>query len=142
MSIFNTMDIGMQGLGAQRVRLEVTAGNLANINTTRTATGGPYVRKEVAFRTTDINDSFQNVLNESLNGVEAYEILNTNDPFIMRYEPGHPDADENGYVAYPNINIASEMVNMMSATRSYEANISLVTSAKQTASELLDLLKV
>lgn len=142
MSLFDTMNIGLQGLGAQRLRLEVSASNLANINTTRTAEGEAYRRKDVVFRETDIKSDFQKQLDANIKGVEAYKIAESRDPFIMRYEPHHPDADENGYVAYPNINLASEMVNIMSATRSYEANLSLVNSSKKIAVELLDLLKI
>ena len=114
------------------MRLELISSNLANINTTRTAEGGPYQRKDVVFKAAQT--SFRSILDDELAGktpgVSVDRIYKDPRPFSLKFEPNHPDADASGYVAYPNINLIEEMVNMISATRSFEANISVLEAAK------------
>jgi len=136
MGIFQGLDISASGLMAQRLRLDVTSANLANIHTTRTAEGGPYKRKDVVFE--EKTRSFADVL-ESMGGVQVSEIVTDDGEPKKVYEPGHPDADKGGYVYYPNVNQVEEMVNMLSATRSYEANITAIESYKSMFQRALDI---
>lgn len=122
-------DISASGLSAQRARLDLIASNIANVETTRTPGGGPYRRLQALFAS-------------SGNGAGGVEMLGTVlDPRDFRrvYQPGHPDADANGIVAYPNVNIVEEMVDLVSATRSYEANAAAFSAAKSMVQNALDL---
>jgi len=133
MSLLNTMEISASGLTAQRLRLDIIANNLANVETTRTNDGGPYRRRVPVFR--EILDQFTG----TPKGVEVIGIIRDNSPFRMVYDPGHPDANPEGYVLYPNVNPVIEMTDMISATRSYEANLTLITSAKSMFLKALEI---
>ena len=143
MNFFNALNISTSGLTAQRLRMNVISSNLANINSTRTKEGGPYIRKDIVFKAISPNHSFNEVLeNHLMNGikdVKVVDIVNDNKEPIMKYNPGHPDADENGYVKTPNINIVEEMVNMISATRSYEAGVTAINATKNMALKALEI---
>lgn len=148
MSLFGSIGISSQGLSAQRQRMEVVASNLANISTTQTPEGGPYRRRQVVLKAIpksefedNLKDFMNNDFDEQIHGVRTTEIRLDPSPLIMKYEPGHPHADEKGYVAYPNINPSVEMVDMMSTSRSYEANLTAVRSAREMVSTTLELLR-
>lgn len=144
--IFSSFDIAATGLTAQRLRMDVIANNLANVNTTRTETGLPYRRQEVVFVPKNYPaylfpmPPVQEISNESLGeGVKVLKIVEDPSPFRMEYKPGHPDANEEGYVAYPNVNPVTEMVDLISASRSYEANIAVIQSAKSMLLKTLEI---
>ena len=141
MSLFTVMSIGASGLRAQRVRMEVTSSNLANLQTTNTTEGGPYQRRVVLFEAKPVKNDFASSLNKFQRNYEVNVKKVTTDDRdpIWIYDPEHPDADEDGYVAMPNINLVEEMINMMSASRSYEANLTVINAAKQMARKALDL---
>jgi flagellar basal-body rod protein FlgC len=143
MSFFGSMDTSASGLTAQRLRLDVISQNLANANTTRTADGGPYQRKGVLFESMNNVSSFDVVLNKYVNsgsnGVRATAILDDQTEHPIEYNPTHPDADENGYVTMPNVNVVEEMVNMISASRSYEANVTAFNAMKSMLSKTLEI---
>src|ERR1700759_5021597 len=147
MGIFDMMNVSASALSAERQRAEVTSANLANAETTHTSTGGPYVRKEVVFSATNAS-SFHSVFHrvghfaEPPSGtVQLTDVVDDKTPPVMRYEPGSPDANKDGYVAYPAINPVTEMVDLMGATRAYQLNASAVTAAKQMIQESIDILK-
>lgn len=141
MDLFQAMQISASGLAAQRVRMNVIASNLANINTTKTDDGGPYRRKDVFFRPTQVQEldggnfakagaTFGNELQRELRGVEISRVVeDQKDPRLV-YNPTHPDADDRGYVSMPNINLITEIVTMMNAQRSYEANVTAINATK------------
>ena len=141
------MGISAGGMSAQRFRLNVIASNLANQNTTRTPEGGPYRRRDVVFATAlseseeKISGSLSTAPENPALSVKVVDVITDPTPPVMKYQPGHPDADKNGYVAYPNVNTFEEMVNMLSATRSYEANATIMKNAKEMADKTIDLLK-
>lgn len=141
MSILDILKISASGLKAQRIRMEVIATNLANIQTTRTDEGGPYAKKEVIFTTTDVSeaDGFGRVFSEKIEGVKVEEIVNSKKHFEKSYDPGHPDADQEGYVTTPNVNLMEEMADMISATRAYEANINVVNTTKEMFLKTLEI---
>ena len=130
-SVFKTMDISASGLNAEWVRMRVIANNLANAETTETAEGGPFRRRQVIFR----------AIMDGLSGVQVAGIVPSGDPPRMVYEPGHPDADDNGYVAMPNVKVPLEMIDMMTATRAYEANLAAIRNFKQICERTINLLK-
>ena len=147
MGIFDMMSVSASALAAERKRAEVTSANLANAESTHTDEGGPYVRKEVVFSTAS-SSPFRTVFNSvgrfgatPAGTVQLTDVVNDNTPPVMRYEPGNPDANKDGYVAYPAINPVSEMVDLMGATRAYQLNASAVTAAKQMIQESIDILK-
>lgn len=127
MRLFSSFEISSSALSAQRVRMDTVAANLANAESTRTAEGGPYQRKMV---------TFEEVLNE---GVAVAGVATDPTPGARIYEPAHPDADAEGYVQLPNVQIATEMVDMISATRAYEANVSALSAAKRMALKALEI---
>ncbi|CAG0905338.1 unnamed protein product [Cyprideis torosa] len=135
------MEIGASALQANKIRLDTISSNLANIETTRTPEGGPYRRKQVIFQTNEspFDKHLHNAGQRQAEGVRVSRIEEDQRSPKMVYSPGHPDADENGYVAMPNINLLEEMVDMMSATRSYEANVTSIKSAKRMALKALDI---
>ena len=163
MSFLNDFDISGYGLSAQRFRINTISSNIANANTTRTDEGGAYKRRDVVFKAIE----FDKALNQALS--DANTLLNYENPlddneaslkpqhaimsvvvdkvvrddtnFIMKYEPSHPDANEKGYVAYPNINPAIEMADLVEATRAYQANVAAFQSAKNMANSIVDMLK-
>jgi len=140
MSIFHSMNISASGLTAQRLRLDVISNNIANVNTTRTAEGRPYRRQRVVFQERK-NNSFHEILTSAYrgNGVRVVQIEEDPTPFKLVYDPSHPDADMNGYVQMPNINIVTEMVDMISASRSYEANITAINTSKSMILKTLEI---
>lgn len=136
MGMFDAINISSSALAAQRVRMDVIAQNIANVNTTRTENGQPYRRKVVVFE--ERKQSFADILTQkigqaqssSYGGVRVKAILEDSSPFKKVYDPTHPDADQNGYVNYPNVDIVTEMVNMIEASRSYEANVTALNITK------------
>ncbi len=141
MDILTALDISGSGLKAQRMRLNVTAMNLANVDTTRTMEGGPYQAKSVVFGTRPVK-SFGDRLEAAtarLRKVEVVEVVNDDKPFREVYEPSHPDADENGIVRFPNVDVAEQMVDMVSARRAYEANVAAIDAVKSMALKALDI---
>jgi flagellar basal-body rod protein FlgC len=144
MGLFDMLSVSASGLSAERQRAEVTSSNLANAETTHTDTGGPYVRKEIVFSASNPSP-FSTVLNRFGHGpggaVQVTQVVEDPTPPVMHYEPGNPDADKNGMVAYPAINPVSEMVDLMGAVRSYQLNASAVTAAKQMIQQSIDILK-
>jgi flagellar basal-body rod protein FlgC len=146
MGLFDMLSVSASALSAERQRAEVTSANLANADTTHTDTGGPYTRKEVVFSSTN-SSPFSAVLNrmghfgQQPGSVRISGVVEDSTPPVMRYEPGNPDADGNGMVAYPAINPVSEMVDLMGATRAYQLNASAVSAAKQMIQQSIDILK-
>jgi len=141
MGILDVMKISASGLKAERTRMEAIATNMANAQTTRTDEGGPYRKKDVVFIPTDVSGDgrFNSLLQERFEGVKVDEVVESDKPFEQTYEPSHPDADANGYVTLPNVNIMEEMGDMVAATRSYEANLNVVNSAKDMFMKTLDI---
>ena len=161
MNLFGVMDISGSALSAERARAEVVAANMANAETTSTPQGGPYQRQHVVFQSAAVDQpsSFAQALlsqgdiapaampqvgapNSGLQtpGVQVAAVVSDTTAPLQRYDPGHPDADKNGYVSYPNINPLSEMVDLMGAERSYGMNISAVTASKNMISETMTIL--
>ncbi len=130
--MFSAMKVSATALEAQKVRMNVAASNIANVNSTRTPDGsGPYRRKDVHFSAY--------MMKEGVYGVDVTGIVEDPRPFRKVFDPGHPDADSKGYVTFPNINIIEEMVNMMTAGRAYEANITAINNAKSMMMKALEL---
>ncbi|MGD0124995.1 MAG: flagellar basal body rod protein FlgC [Terriglobia bacterium] len=145
MNLLGVLDISGSALTAERQRAEVLASNLANAQTTQTAKGGPYRRQMVVFKAQSAgNNRFASVLSgfsdRYAQGVEVTRVVADPTPPVQRYEPGHPDADSQGYVSYPDINPIEEMVNLMGAARSYEVNIAAVQATKNMISASLEIL--
>ena len=144
MSLFQSFDINTSALTAQRFRMDVISENVANVTTTRTEDGTPYRRTIVTFREKNVTP-FSKVLSNTReaylgNGVKVSKVSeDTESEFVMKYDPSHPDADENGYVSYPNVNIITEMTNMIDASRSYEANLTAFETSKAIALKGLEL---
>ena len=142
MSFLDSMSISASALTATRVRMEVIAENIAGSNTTRTENGEPYRRKYVVFQEIKDNDTFATFFNKakaSHGGVRVLDIGTDMSEFKYDYNPTHPDADENGYVRYPNVEVVQEMVDMMSAYRAYEANITALNAFKDMAVKTLEI---
>ncbi|MFT5659415.1 MAG: flagellar basal-body rod protein FlgC [Sulfurimonas sp.] len=162
-NFLNSFDISGYGLSAQRVRVNTISSNIANAQTTRTDEGGPYRRKEVVFKAIDFNEVYNKALGNSTKSAKYQDPLKEGDfgkivnPAIMsvivdkisrddsepklKFDPQHPDADTNGYVAYPNINPVIEMADLVEATRSYQANVSAFQSAKDMANSAISLMQ-
>ncbi|MBI3132400.1 MAG: flagellar basal body rod protein FlgC [Acidobacteria bacterium] len=138
MAIPTIFDIAASGMRAQRLRVQLIAGNIANSETTRTKEGGPFRRKDAVFMAEDLG--FTGELRNA--GVRVADIQTSKEPFLTRYEPGHPDANAEGIVSYPNVNPVEEMVNLTSASRSFEANVAVIRSAKAMAQSAMDILRV
>ncbi len=149
MRLFTAMDISGSGLTAQRLRLDLIAANLANADTTRTEQGGPYRRQIAVLAPRGGTNIFSGYLGAALGrstgatggvgGVRVEAIVQDQTPFKLKYDPSHPDADENGYVKLPNVNVVTEMVDMIEATRAYEANVTAINSAKTMALKALEI---
>lgn len=143
MNLEEAMRISASGLDAQKMRLNVISSNLANVDSTQTTEGGPYRRRDVVFKAAPIEHSFEETLQGNLDaahqGVEVTQVVLDQRPFKRVYEPQNPSADPEGYVLYPNINPMEEMVNMMSALRSYEANVTALNAAKSMANKALEI---
>ena len=153
MGFFDGYNVSSSGMSAQRTRINVVSANIANAKTTHTAEGGPYKKQEVVFediliannKKTNSNDiEVTNSKNSdvSLRGVGVKSILQSDAKPVMRYEPEHPDANEQGYVAYPDINPVIEMVDLIEAMRSYEANLASFNTHKNIDSKTLDILNM
>ena len=148
MSLFGGLDISASALSAERLRMDVTAENLANAQSTRTANGGPYRRKEVVLESTG-DGGFASALasaraggaGSSAGGVRVAGIVEDRTPNRLVYDPGNPDANAQGYVSMPNVNPVTEMVDLISASRSYEANVTAMQTTKQMFTKTLDLLR-
>lgn len=163
MAYLSSFDISSYGLSAQRFRMDVISSNIANANTTRTSEGGPYQRKDVVFKAIDFNKTlnekiagnsnmlgYENPLddpflqenaNPAIMSVAVDKVVRDESEFKYKFDPSHPDANTEGYVAYPNINPVIEMSNLIEATRAYQANVSAFQSAKSIAQSAIDLLK-
>lgn len=143
MSFFKAMDIAATGLAAQRLRMNVLSANLANAQSTRGDDGGPYKRRDVVFQAIPTGEKFEDFINGTqgteLRKVQVSEIHKDNREPRRVYDPGHPDADGQGYVSLPNVQVMTEMVNMIAATRAYEANATAVDNAKQMAIKALEI---
>ncbi len=164
MNFLSSFDINGYGLSAQRFRVNIINSNIANANTTRTDEGGPYRRREVVLKAFDFNEMLNQQLSENNNMLKYEDPLDEGDkyrepkPAVMgvlvdkvvrddtepklKYDPSHPDADANGYVAYPNINPVVEMADLIEATRAYQANVSAFQSVKTMANTAISLLQV
>lgn len=145
MSLFSVLSVNASGMAAQRARAELLVENLANAETTRTPEGGPYRRKDVVFEQQPVESPFSSVF-ESLtgggaSGVGVREVVvDTREP-EKRYLPGHPDADAQGYVAFPRVNPAEDMVDLMGTSRNYEANVAAMTAIKDMIQRTIDLMR-
>lgn len=142
MRMFGAIDAAASGLTAERLRMDVISNNIANVNTTRTTEGGPYRRQMVVFQPREGQTGFSQLLSQQMeagNGVRVVGIQKDNSPTRNVYDPHHPDANQDGYVEMPNINIVSEMVDMITATRAYEANVTAVNTAKSMAAKALEI---
>ncbi len=164
MSFLSSFDISGYGLSAQRVRVNTISQNIANAQTTRTEEGGPYRRKQVVFKAIDFNEHFNKAINGMTNSAKYEDPLNEGEfgkkvnPAIMsvivdkisrddsepnmKFDPSHPDADTNGYVAYPNINPVIEMADLVEATRAYQANVAAFESSKSMVSSAIQMFRV
>jgi flagellar basal-body rod protein FlgC len=141
---FSGFRVSGSGMAAQRLRMNTISSNIANINTTRTPEGGPYRRKDVLFEAMPDSRNFGEILGVNspqadIQRVQVTDVLPDTKAPMLKYEPDHPDANEEGYVAYPNINLMEEMTNMIQATRSYEANVSALQAAKDMALSSLEI---
>ncbi|MBQ9700936.1 MAG: flagellar basal body rod protein FlgC [Lachnospiraceae bacterium] len=143
MAIFTSFDISSSGMSAQRLRSDIIAQNLANVNSTSSQDGGAYRRKTVVFQEKDAT-AFSDILLSTAGtvgtGVKITRIVEDHEtPMNMVYDPSHPDADENGYVQYPNVNVVTEMTNLIDASRSYEANVTAFNASKSMALKGLEI---
>jgi flagellar basal-body rod protein FlgC len=147
MKLFDILAINGSALAAERQRAEVIAANMANAETTRTEAGGPFHRREVVFRSASVSPfrlalaSTSSLAGPPPGSLQISEVRDDPAPPVMRYQPGHPDANKDGYVAYPAINPAMEMVDLMGSVRAYQLNASAITAAKQMIQQSIDILK-
>lgn len=163
MAYLSDFDISGYGLSTQRFRINIISSNIANANTTRTAEGGPYRRRSVIFKATDFSEilnrkikddsnmlEYENPLNDpsspkdadpSIMSVVVHKVVRDDKEFRLKYEPNHPDANDEGYVSYPNINPVIEMADLIEATRAYQANVAAFNSTKSIAQSAIDLLR-
>lgn len=144
MSFLNSINISASALTAEKLRMDVISKNIANANTAKTANGTPYRRQMVVFQGSGnipfsqyLSDASKNLINGG--GVKVKAIVEDSSPFKQIYDPGNPEADENGYVQMPNVDVTTEMVNMITASRSYEANITAINTAKSMAMKALEI---
>jgi flagellar basal-body rod protein FlgC len=144
MSLFSSMSVSASGMSVQRTRAALLVENLANAETTRTAGGGPYRRKDAVFASDAVATPFSNILEAELGagtGVRVAEVIEDTRAPEKRYLPGHPDADKEGYVAFPRVNPAEDMVDLMGATRGYHANVAAMSAVKDMIHRSIDLLR-
>lgn len=142
MGLFQAIDASASGMTAERLRMDVISNNIANANTTRTAEGGAYRRQMVVFEPRSAQTSFGQMLSQQMDtgeGVRVTGITKDTSPFKLMYDPNHPDANREGYVEMPNISIVNEMVDMITASRAYEANVTAANAAKSMAMKALDI---
>lgn len=142
MSFLSSLDIAGSALTAENYRMSIISQNIANSAVTRTQGGGPYKRKQAVFQERELN--FSDVLNGEMKksgagGVRVSEVVESDNPLVPVYDPSHPDADENGYVMYPNVNRTEEIADLMAATRAYEANITALNAVKAIAAKALEI---
>lgn len=143
MSFLNAMDISASGLKAERIRLNTISSNIANVNTTRTPEGGPYRRKDAVLAAIPERESFADTLDDAVDNnfqrVQVTDVVSDPNAPRMVWNPKHPDANQDGYVAMPNVNFTEEMVNMLDTQRSYEANVTAYNAAKRMAMKALEI---
>ncbi|MBG3876243.1 MULTISPECIES: flagellar basal body rod protein FlgC [Nitratidesulfovibrio] len=143
MDFMTAIDIGASALNAERTNMNIISMNLANVKTTRTEQGGPYRRKTTIMAAQDIDDPFakhmQGALDRELKGVRVMHVATDSRPLKRVYEPGHPDADQDGFVAYPDINVVEEMASLMTAQRGYEANVTTIDTVKAMYTKALEI---
>lgn len=143
MDFFNSMNVSASALSAERTRMNLISSNLANASTTRTPEGGPYKRKDAVFAATPVKTPFAGMLDKAANRdirrVEVTQIIEDQRPPRLLYDPGNPEANAQGYVAMPNVNVVEEMADMISTSRSYEANVTAVQAAKSMAMKTLEI---
>ncbi len=145
MSLFSTLSVSASGMSAERQRAEILVENIANADTTRTADGGPYKRRDVVFQSQNVSSPFSSFMESQIgsesNGVAVSQIVeDTSDP-DRRYLPGHPDADKDGYVSFPKMNPAEDMVDLLGASHSYQANVSAIAAVKDMIQKSIDLFR-
>lgn len=138
MNLLDTLQVTASGLTAQRLRLQTVASNMANARTTRTEEGGPYKKQVPVFEAVR-DDPFGSDLDRAMARVEVMGVIESEDPPVMVHDPGHPDADADGYVAYPNVNVLEEMVDMMTTARTYEANANVLDVTDTLANTALEI---
>lgn len=145
MDFFSSMNVSSSALTAERTRMNLISSNLANANATRTPEGGPYKRKDAVFAATPVESRFTRALDNAtgreVRQVEVTQIIEDQSQPRMQFDPGHPDANPQGYVAMPNVNVVEEMADMINATRTYEANVTAVQAAKSMALKTLEISK-
>lgn len=143
MDLLSALNVSASGLSAERTHLNVISMNLANINTTQTPEGGAYKRKSVVYRSAPVESPFdqamKTALEREIKGVKVAGVVTDQRPYKTVYDPGHPDADQEGYVNYPDINVMEEMTNLLTATRSYEANVSSIKAVKNMYNKALTI---
>jgi len=143
MSVFNSMQISASGLTLERLKMDTISTNIANVNTTRTEEGGPYLKKEVVFEENlvDEKNKLTGKLERGSMGVKVVGIEDNQDNIKLVYNPDHPDADENGYVTMPNVNMVDEMIALINAQRSYDANVTALNASKSMLKKALEISK-
>ena len=145
MDFFSAMNVSASALSAERTRMNLISSNLANANATRTPEGGPYKRKDAVFAATPVEGRFARALdgaaNREIRQVEVQQVMEDQSPPRIQYDPSHPDANPQGYVAMPNVNVIEEMADMIGASRTYEANVTAVQTAKSMALKTLEISK-
>jgi len=145
MDLFSSMNVSSSALAAERTRMNLISSNLANASATRTPEGGPYKRKDAVFAATPLESRFARALDgasaNEVRQVQVMQIVEDQNPPRRQYDPSHPDADPQGYVSMPNVNVVEEMADMINATRTYEANVTAVQAAKSMALKTLEISK-
>lgn len=145
MNLLSAISVSASGMSAQRQRTELLVENLANAETTRTPEGGPYRRKDVVFASdpsaAEFSSVFEDQMGEPATGVRVAQVVTDTQPPEKRYLPGHPDADADGYVSFPRMNPAEDMVDLLNASRSYQANVSAISAVKDMIQRSMDLFK-
>ena len=143
MSLFSTISVSASGMSAQRERAELLVENIANADTTRTAEGGPYRRRDAVFQSAAVDSPFSSFLESQMDGqatgVRVSDVVVDNSDPDRRYMPGHPDADKDGYVSFPRVNPAEDMVDLLGASRAYQANVSAISAVKDMIQRSIDL---
>ena len=139
MNFLVCLETSASGLYAQRKRMDIIASNLSNIETTRTENGGPYRRKMVVMSTNPTDEKFGDILNSTLQGVKIEDVVEDQSPFKKVYNPSHPDANDDGYLLKPNIDLVVETTNMMMAKRAFEANIAVIKATRKMAIKALEI---
>jgi flagellar basal-body rod protein FlgC len=145
MSLLSALSVSASGMSAQRTRAELVVENLANAETTRTPEGGPYRRKDAVFssapQTSPFGAVFQTEMESGVTGVQVSDVIEDSSEPTKRYLPGHPDADQDGYVAFPNVNPAEDMADLLSAQSGFHANVAAMTAVKDMILHSIDLMK-